>query len=117
MSVIEEIKAQVAALQVSVDAKQEQIGKFIVANTAAIASLEATIDNLQNGFGGATQADLEAVLSNLKAVQADVESTPVPAVEEAPVEVPETPGAEETPAPVVEELPAPVEEVDGGLAE
>ena len=124
MSVIEEIKAQVAALQVSVDAKQEQIGKFIVANTAAIASLEATIDNLQNGFGGATQAELQSVLSSLKAVQADVESTPVPVVEEAPVveepaggpvetpiEVPETPVVEEIPAPVVEDAPAPIEEV------
>lgn len=139
MSVIEEIKAQVAALQVSVDAKQEQIGKFIVANTAAIASLEATIDNLQNGFGGATQAELQSVLSSLKAVQADVESTPVPVVEEAPVveepaggpvetpiEVPETPVVEEIPAPVVEDAPAPIEEApatgnvgdaEGGLAD
>lgn len=64
MATIQDVTDALAALQVSVDAKQAAIA-------AAIASLEAQIA----AGSAATPEQLQAVVDGLKAVQADVDST------------------------------------------
>lgn len=63
MANFQAVKDAVAALQTSVDAKQEAIAK-------AIADLKEQIVN------GATAEQLQEVVDNLTAVQTDVDSTP-----------------------------------------
>ena len=63
MATIQDVQDAVAALQVSVDTKQQAIAD-------AIAALEIQIS------GGATPEALQAVVDSLKAVQGDVDSTP-----------------------------------------
>lgn len=61
---LDDLKAEAAALQTSVDTMQAAVA-------AAIAALEAQI-----GTGGITDADLQPIIDSLKATQADVDSTP-----------------------------------------
>lgn len=65
MATIEEVQQAIADLQTSVDTKQAAIA-------AAIAALEAQIA----AGSAATPDQLQTVVDGLKAVQADVDSTP-----------------------------------------
>jgi len=63
MASLQEIQDAIAALQLSVDAKQAAIAAAILALQEQIAA-------------GGTPAQLQQIVNDLQAVQADVESTP-----------------------------------------
>jgi hypothetical protein len=71
MSKIDELAAEVAKLQVSVDATQEKVLIAVSGLKATIASLEALLAE------GASAEQIQAVIDAVKVVSADVESTEV----------------------------------------
>ena len=71
MSKIDELAAEVAKLQVSVDATQEKVLIAVSGLKATIASLEALLAE------GASAEQIQAVIDAIKVVSADVESTEV----------------------------------------
>jgi outer membrane murein-binding lipoprotein Lpp len=71
MSKIDELSAEVAKLQVSVDATQEKVLIAVSGLKATIASLEALLNE------GASAEQIQAVIDAVKVVSADVESTEV----------------------------------------
>jgi hypothetical protein len=71
MSKIDELSAEVAKLQVSVDATQEKVLIAVSGLKATIASLEALLAE------GASAEQIQAVIDAVKVVSADVESTEV----------------------------------------
>ena len=76
MAKIAELSAKVDGLQVALDAEQQQVADLLAANTAAIASLEQTIAELQAIIAdGGTEAERQAVSDKLDAVIADLKST------------------------------------------
>lgn len=77
MSKIDELAAEVAKLQVSVDTTQEKVLVAVNGLKATIASLEALLAE------GASAEQIQAVIDAVKVVSADVESTSTG--DEAPV--------------------------------
>ena len=71
MSKIDELAAEVAKLQVSVDTTQEKVLVAVSGLKATIASLEALLAE------GASAEQIQAVIDAVKVVSADVESTEV----------------------------------------
>lgn len=76
MSTIEQLNEKADVLQSTVDTFQAK-------TIAAVQSLQETIADLQNQIAnGATPEQLQAVADKLEATKADLESTPLPIVEE-----------------------------------
>lgn len=73
---IQQLTEKVDALQAALDAEQEQIA-------AAIAKLQATIDELESGSGNGTEEERQALADKLDAIVFDLKAT-VPDAEEPP---------------------------------
>jgi hypothetical protein len=76
MALIDDLKAQLATLQTSVDAEQAQIQALLDASTVTVEALKAQIAILEEQLAsGATPAQIQEVIDALKVIQADIEST------------------------------------------
>lgn len=95
MATLQQLEAKVAELQSSVDAEQQQIADLLQEKETFIAEKEATIQSLNEQVAilqglvdaAPTPEQLQAVVSNLEAIKADLESTVGDGpVEEDPIE-------------------------------
>ena len=93
METVESIKAELATLQGTVDAQQAKFGVLVATNADLAAQVKKLSDAAANG-SFVSQEQLDAIGSQILAINADLAATP----DAAPVATPATDAANSAPA-------------------